>query len=557
MEFVGLKTKSGLENLEIHFNKDGWGPLGGEKSFSASSLFGVPYAHFDKKDKIGRPADFTASQGSSQYGSRQHYQKRREEHAGTDFSYRFDAVEDSTFQLVDTTKTGSKAKHTGKRQMGRVQQNRGGRGGQGRGGGGGRGGQDSGGRNRLLGGRGRGGFRGRKLDRKLDRTPSLTVGADWSMVEEFDVSQLTKLLANPPVVEELGWYGHLDQYDDVYEKASTKSARTLRKSMNKTFFSVTSSDDPVLTQLAVENQGDVFVTDAVLAQLIAAPRTVYPWDIVVQKVNGMIFFDKREDSTLDLLTVSETAPEPPSSLEDPAEYNQPDKLSLEATMINQNFSQQILTENDLDRKKFANPNPFLDETQTEQECASAAYRYRKFTFSTGDVQMRVVTRCELHCWTIRRNEEEYVTTHAINEWDSSYCGGMSWRQKIDNQRGSVLANELKNNSAKFAKWTAEALLSGAHQMKIGYVGRVAPNNPYEHQILATQTFKPKDLAQQINLSVGNLWGIVKMICNLLMDKEDGKYVIIKDPMKPMLRVYSVPADAFEEEDEEEGEEEEE
>ena len=40
-------------------------------------------------------------------------------------------------------------------------------------------------------------------------------------------------------------------------------------------------------------------------------------------------------------------------------------------------------------------------------------------------------------------------------------GGINWREKIDNQAGAVLASELKNNSFKLAKWTAQLLLTGA------------------------------------------------------------------------------------------------
>lgn len=41
------------------------------------------------------------------------------------------------------------------------------------------------------------------------------------------------------------------------------------------------------------------------------------------------------------------------------------------------------------------------------------------------------------------------------------------RVTLDRQRGAILATELKNNSAKLAKWTAQSILSGADQMKIG------------------------------------------------------------------------------------------
>lgn len=61
------------------------------------------------------------------------------------------------------------------------------------------------------------------------------------------------------------------------------------------------------------------------------------------QLNGSLFFDKRDASQFDYLTVNETAFDPPVPGEDPENnMNSPHKLSLEATMINQNFSQQIL-----------------------------------------------------------------------------------------------------------------------------------------------------------------------------------------------------------------------
>lgn len=88
-------------------------------------------------------------------------------------------------------------------------------------------------------------------------------------------------------------------------------------------------------------------------------------------------------------------------------------------------------------------------------------------------------------------------------------------------------------------------------MKLGYVSRVANTNAYEHTILATQFFKPKELAVQINLNINNMWGIVKMLCELVLNKQDGKYVLLKDPNKATVRLYSVPL-TFDEDDDEEG-----
>lgn len=53
----------------------------------------------------------------------------------------------------------------------------------------------------------------------------------------------------------------------------------------------------------------MFVTDTILTTIMCAAKSVYSWDIVVTRVGDKLFFDKREGSTIDLLTVNETAPE--------------------------------------------------------------------------------------------------------------------------------------------------------------------------------------------------------------------------------------------------------
>ena len=526
---------STIEGADMQFNADGWGPVIGEQ---ISAFDDVPYAHFDKKDKCSRPADFI----QSTYNNQQQKFRPRYEMGSTnaEFAYRHDNEEDKSFQLVDTSKAPTKYKNSIKRNFQQKTQ-RGGnmrtmgkndqqfsfnKGGMAR-----KGGNERGGR-----GRGRGGMR----RQKTDRMPSLTVGAEWEMVEEFDLAQLLKLVANPPQVEDLMWCGHLDQYDENLDKVNIKSAKPLKSCDNKIFYYVTSADDPILEKFCAEELGEVYATDAILSHLMASPRSVYSWDLVIEKVGGVIFIDKREDSLFDYLTVSETAHEPPSASDETDEINHPEKLSFEATKINQNFCQQVLKE-DESRKNY-DPNPFYDESFNEGEPASVAYRYRKFTLGN----IRIVARCELHAWwKSKKNEEQLMTVYALNEWDSKYSGGVNWRQKIDQQqRGAVLATELKNNSNKLAKWTAQSILAGADLMKIGFVSRVAPSNAYEHVILETQTFKPKEIAAQTNLSVNNMWGIVKMIAELILKKEDGKYLLMKDPNKATVRLYSIPDDAF-------------
>ena len=54
----------------------------------------------------------------------------------------------------------------------------------------------------------------------------------------------------------------------------------------------------------------------------------------------------------------------------------------------------------------------------------------------------------------------------------------------------MLANELKNNANKLAKWTAAAHISGTDMIKLGYVTRATPKDNFNHVILGTQVGLP-------------------------------------------------------------------
>ena len=101
MDFFSTRS---IEGLELHFNSDGWGPLNGEK---VAVFEEVPYAHFDKKDKCHRVADFAQNSYTNQY--QKPYQRyRRDDMGNVDFTYKHDTLDDSTFQLVDTSKAQAK-----------------------------------------------------------------------------------------------------------------------------------------------------------------------------------------------------------------------------------------------------------------------------------------------------------------------------------------------------------------------------------------------------------------------------------------------------------------
>merc|ERR1739846_76120 len=376
------------------------------------------------------------------------------------------------------------------------------------------------------------------------RESSVTVRPGWIVIEEMEKTQLSKL-ALPTVSEpeDLLCCGAMEYYDKAYDRVNVKSEKPLKR-IDRVFHTVTTTDDPVIRKLS-KSQSDVnvFATDTILATLMCCTRSAYSWDIVVQKIGGKVFLDKRDNTKFDLLTVSETSAEPPQ--EEGSNLNSPRNLALEATFVNHNFSQQVL-KSDGEKYKFDMDNPFVDADE-EGEVASVAYRYRRWNLGNDLV---LICRCELDAVQQGSNNEiQFVNVKALNEWDSRHSGGVDWRQKLDTQRGAVLANELKNNACKLAKWTVQSILAGADNLKFGYVTRYNVKDSSRHVILGTQQFKPIEFGQQINLSMDNAWGIVRCVLDLVMAQKDGKYLIVKDPNKPMIRLYDIPDSTFESEEE--------
>lgn len=377
------------------------------------------------------------------------------------------------------------------------------------------------------------------------RQASVEVQPDWKCVDEIEFSRLGALRLDVDAPTDLRTCGSMEYYDKSYDRCSTKHEKPLR-GVNRIFHKVTTTDDPVIRELSSE--GNVFATDAIMACLMSCPRSVYSWDIIVQRVGDKLFFDKRDNSQFDLLTVSETAVEPPQ--DEGASINAPANLALEATFINQNLSQQVLMRNSK-RVKFENPNPFVTEDD-DTEVASVGYRYRKWQLGP---EINLIARCEHDAVMAGKpgSPEQYINIKALNEWDPK-ASGVDWRQKLDNQRGAVLATELKNNSAKLAKWTLTSLLAGSDAIKFGYVSRVSSRDSSKHVILGTQLFKPQEFAAQITLDMSNCWGVLRVVIDTCMKLPGGKYLIIKDPNKPIMRIYNVPSDAFESDDDEDDDE---
>jgi translation initiation factor 3 subunit D len=371
----------------------------------------------------------------------------------------------------------------------------------------------------------------------VQRVASVQVGSDWKQLQQFEFGALNKAALPPraakPEAETLTTAGSVSFFNPKINKVQTQSSQPLRR-FDKAFYQVTTTDDDVIRELAGSSGGTVFATDQVLALLLTATRSVVPWDIIVHKLGDKIFLDKRDGVETDYVSVNETAPSPPTDEDGP---NSAHALAREATFINQNFLQQVLlSEATKPSKKLERDHPFVDDDEDAASAAPVAYRYRKWNLGGG---VNLVARTEVDgVSTARDGSLSYLTIRALNEYTDKTS--TQWRKVLDTQRGAVLATELKNNRCKLAKWTVQALLAGTDEIKLGYVSRSNFSSPTEHTILGAQTYKTTEFARQINMSETNMWGVLRMLVDAVSPLDSGKYVLMRDPNKTVLRLYSVP-----------------
>jgi translation initiation factor 3 subunit D len=397
------------------------------------------------------------------------------------------AEDESTFSIVSNTRDSTKTRYgrgavftRGRGQRGARTDTRSTRGGAGQRSG--PGGRQGGGFDR---GRGAGGARGRRFGWKdydkpaRNRDASINIRADWELLEEIDFNRLAKLNLDADEGEDLEDYGFLYYYDRSYDKPPVKGAEKKLTAIDRAAYNVTTSSDPLIQELADKDEATIFATDSILSMLMCSTRSVYPWDIVIVRQGNKIFLDKRDNATLDMVTVNENAADAPLDAADGNKdsINQPAALAEEATYINHNFANQVVIESDSTKLDMSNANPFYNSSEDTDPPASKAYKYRRFDLSTNDEEpVYLIVRTEVDA--VQKNaisgEDQLVTIKALNEFDSKAQGSggaLDWRTKLVTQRGAVVATEMKNNSCKLARWTVQSILSKSDVMKLGCVSR--------------------------------------------------------------------------------------
>ncbi|EGD73395.1 hypothetical protein PTSG_05090 [Salpingoeca rosetta] len=371
--------------------------------------------------------------------------------------------------------------------------------------------------------------------------PSTEIKAHWDIIRELEFSKLAKpfLEVEPP--KDLHLAGDVHVYNPGLNTIRPKTAKRLHiPARSSRHVALTTSADPVMKTFMEKDAASVFITDDILAAIMVAARSFYSWDVIVHKEGERLVFDKREKSRLDYLTVNENGPNPHFST-DPRHPNHQLNLNREATFVNQHFQEQCWSKETV---SMGNPDP------TNAARHKVGYRYRLWDLE-DDVTMLV--RCTHDALVKGKTAKYFASLCSINEWypDLRQNG---WRSRLESQKGAVWAAALKDNSCKISRWVVQAMLAGNRELKMGFVSRASPNSATKHEILTVQPHATAKLAKQLAINMQNGWGIVRSLVDLLLDQEDGDYLIFKDPLKEILKIIAIPENDEEELEGEEGDE---
>lgn len=510
----------------------------------------VPYAPYSKSDKLGKPADWVSfPQKDSKDNKRTAHGHRDPYHAyGASSAVQFlnneGPAEKGSFSLVDNSrvakprqatvlkaKTGGRNNQNQRTNQGQRSQN-----------------NNQQRSNNNFTPRKR--FVWREERPQKHRDASVQVGSEWQLIQSNGFNELQKLSFDVKPGTTISRHGYVYPYNRNLDKPNVS---TKLKHPERSIYNVTTSDDPVIQQFVAEDAATIFVTDSILSIIMCTTKSVYPWDVIINKTNGKIFFDKRDDSPVDMITVDENTYDPPSDTADKSNINSASSLSYEATYINENFAANAIEEVESKRVNFEHENPFYkpEEDEDVDPPIPRGYIYRKFNLanSQDDEPLNLIVRTKVDAVTPGK-EDSLITVNALNEYGGPN-GVLEWKTKLAHQRGAVVAAEVKKNLNKVSRWTVESILAGASTMKIGFVSRVSPKDNRNHIIVGVVGQIPEQFANQINLKISNGWGIFKSIVNIIESLDDGKYVLMKDPNASMIKIYKVPEDAFDENEEEE------
>ncbi|MES1920702.1 hypothetical protein MHBO_002345 [Bonamia ostreae] len=370
---------------------------------------------------------------------------------------------------------------------------------------------------------------------------------------DFDYLNSLKIKLKDLTEERIGFKGTVYSFDKSVEKISPQNRLKLQNSplkSSKLHTRYEIEEDSIIEDNL--DKADIFISDLLLATIMTATKSYMGWDIIVKKKDDKLFFYKRRESDVEKEFCMNTK----SKTEDLL------SKTKESSKINDNFIFSSLNSNEQlkfdpnSQKKFDHlitkptKNSTENKNSTEKKLPNyeKAFQYKIFGISENT---KILVKCQIDTFvkneSLTKKEKTFDDIHllslkALNEYEEADSAN-SWRCRLDNQKGSVLVDEVRQNNFKIARWAAQAQIGGIDQIRIGFVSRSKNKKPFDHFAQATIKESPVNLMSQMGIYKSNLWAIFKEIADFAMEnlENDKKCILVKDPNNDCLLLFEKTA----------------
>ena len=401
-------------------------------------------------------------------------------------------------------------------------------------------------------------------EKAVGHLTSLLVRDKWSVLNNIPLSSLERNSEQNVVshVQNVAYHGHLACFDTSYDYVASYKPSPV-KPTSRRHPHVTPIEDEVLREIVMRSSKGgkryIVTNESILSTILTAPRSIFSWEVKITKMENVVFLDWREDDALaDMFTVDETSTQPPIDTDEGSNQHidSASSLARESTKLNRDVSQMLLnhkqrTKLNLDPSVPRHENVF-DGLGNADLPSSTTYLYREWSMESGSGQeLTLLCRCTIDgiLKTPQNKKGALLRIFTVNEHDTD-----EWRHKIQTGRGAILANFIKTNACKVARWATMAIVSAVDQVKLAFVTRARHNSSTSHLLLGLETKTPLELAVQINLNMPRMWGSLAILSDYIFQMTEGNFMLVREAGKGNLALYDLGMSEDEEGDDERNEE---
>ena len=410
-----------------------------------------------------------------------------------------------------------------------------------------------------------------KAKAKAFKETALTVNPRWPLVETIQPITLSNLPKFKPGTSEVIFRaGKIAEFK--YQVDSALSSKPIKFSTfseipEERFSTQNIQADPNIAKCVEAIEGKKIVaSDMAIATLMNIPKAYYSWDLKITKTKDVIYIGKRDKDEkeefvfLDLEMVGENSITPPPA--NAEEFKGPStpanerrqaalrnntamNLMKEGTKILHSV-QNVAIDKEGNVQTFEKNHP-IQEAEDQQGIPFHGYTYMRWPFGDGRT---LITRGQLHSYEDMsgKGDEDsikYSNIYAMNQWKFNKP---EW-DKIDADKAAVLGGELTDNNNRVSKWALQSLFAGADNMKIVFVKRQKLFSNLKQQIIGCSTVSTYKFLNLISFQMESAWSNVKFIADYFSKQEDGEYIIVRDPIKNVLKIFNMEEQEGEEDDE--------